>query len=366
MEYTFKALKGKQWGKETYLAQIPFARIASIGKVDAQIQREADDIRIDDIKKYILRPYQDNTVSASFNSLVTSLRYIDDINYNETTNEIRLSTRARLYICDGQHRFGGIVKAVKYVEQKLEEAINTDNIEEKNKWLNLLNELDEMTIPVVIFTNLSREDEKQLFHDLNKLGVQVNQTKALSLDNNDVYNRIARQLSEEIECIRKFGINTVAKTLSDKNKEIATLGTWNYCIRILLNGSKKINSPWNEIWSFEEKKKMCLEFWNEIFSILPNDFVDKEKYMITKSAFLQGIAEFGHRITTRDMKNYKKKIHKLKDFDWGYSNNLYSKYGGGSISLKENKKGKVIEKFYFKGTRAAINSVSIVLEEYTK
>jgi DGQHR domain-containing protein len=365
MEYTFKAIQGKQWNKTTYTAQIPFARIATIGKVDVEVQREADSSRMDNIADYILKPYQDNTVSAAFNALVTSLRYVDLI-YDKDKSEIRISTRAKLYICDGQHRFGGIVKAVNRVEENLEEATNKNDIKAIDYWQNILKNLDEMTIPVVIFTGLKIEEEKQLFHDLNKLGVQVNQTKALSLDKNDIYNRIARQLVEEIDCVKEFGINNTAKNLSDKNREIATLGTWNYCMRIFLNGSKDMKKPWNSIWSFEEKKNECLVFWREIFDIMPDDFVNREKYMITKAAFIQGIAEFGYNITRDKSLDLKKEIAKLKGFDWGYYNDEYSKYGGGAIVKNKNKKGKEMERFYFKGTRAAINSVSAVLEDYIK
>lgn len=366
MEYTFKAVQGEQWGKVTYTATIPFIQLGDICRVDADVQRKADSARIEEIAQYILDGLTGKRFMAGFNSIVTSLRY-STLSYNDNICEVRISTRGKLFTTDGQHRLGGINHLVNKVEKELDEAVNNNDRETMEYWQNIMKRLEEMTISVLIFTDLTKDEEEQLFHDLNNLGVQVNQTQALKLDQNDKFNRIAKQLINEIDCVKKFGINTVSKTLSDKNKEIATLGTWNYCMRILLNGltDKEIKQNWNNSWNYGEKKDICLEFWREIFSIMPEDFVDKEKYMITKASYVQGIAAFGHKIIFQDnLRGWKELIQKLKDFDWGYKNDSYSKYGGGSISIKNSKDGQVIEKFYFKGTRAAINSVSSVLEEY--
>lgn len=357
MQYIFKGIKGIQWGKEVYIAQIPFDEIETIGRIDADVQREADKSRMDEIAEYILNPFKNNSVSSGFNSLVTSLRE-SELSYDEEKNDIRLSTRGKLYLCDGQHRFGGIIRALKKAQEELEKANNNCDVKSVSYWNNVLEKLGEMTIPVVIFTDLKLQEEKQLFHDLNKLGVSVNNTIALSRDENDMYNRIAKQLSDDIKPIRKFGINKSIKSLGESNKQIATLSTWNACIRILLNGYSDIEKQWNSAWNFDDKKNICLEFWQEVFSIMPREFTNKKKYMITKSGyFLQGIAEFGHKIISNDYINYKTKITKLKSFNWECNNSVYSKYNGWYLTKDKKSYG-------CNGTRSAINSIAIILEDY--
>ncbi|MCB2362195.1 DNA sulfur modification protein DndB [Clostridium estertheticum] len=369
MDYSFKAVRGEQWSKATFTATIPFIQLGEICRVDPEVQRRADPKRMDEIADYILDGITGKRFMAGFNSIVTSLRY-SSLNYNEELCEVKISTRGKLYISDGQHRSGGILKCVERVERELETAREENDTEALKYWAHILKRLEEMKLSVLIFTDLTKEEEQQLFHDLNNLGVVVNQTQALNLDQTDPYNRIAKHLSHEIPQVKKNGINKTSKTLSDKNKEIATLGTWNNCMRILLNGSSdaEMKQSWNDTWNFDDKKAICNEFWSAVLSILPNEFVDKEQYMITKAAYLQGIAAFGHKIIfEQNIPNWKSVIYKLQDFDWSYNNNSYSIYGGGSISDKKNAKtGKTIAKFYFKGTRAAITSVSQVLEQYVK
>ncbi|MCB2339096.1 DNA sulfur modification protein DndB [Clostridium estertheticum] len=369
MDYTFKAVKGEQWGKTTYTASIPFIQLGEICKVDAEVQRRADSKRMEVIADYILDGLTGRRFMAGFNSIVTSLRY-SSLNYNEESCEVRISTRGKLYISDGQHRNGGISVCVERVEGELEKAREENDTEALKYWSHILKRLEEMKISVLIFTDLTKEEEQQLFHDLNNLGVVVNQTQALSLDSTDPFNRIAKQLSNEIPGIKKHGINKISKTLSDKNKEVATLGTWNKCMRILLNGSSdaEMKQTWNEEWNYEDRKTICNEFWSSIISVLPDDFVDKEKYLITKAAYLQGIAAFGHKIMfEQNITSWKSIISKLQGYNWSHSNDSYSIYGGGSLSTKNNAKtGRMVSKFYFKGTRAAINSVNQALQEYTK
>jgi DGQHR domain-containing protein len=369
MDYSFKAVRGEQWSKVTYTATIPFIQLGEICRVDPDVQRRADAKRMDEISDYILDGITGKRFMAGFNAIVTSLRY-SSLHYNEELCEVKISTRGKLYISDGQHRNGGILKCVERVESELETAREENDIEALKYWTHILKRLEEMKISVLIFTDLTKEEEQQLFHDLNNLGVAVNQTQALSLDQNDPYNRIAKHLAHEIPQVKNNGINKISKSLSDKNREIATLSTWNNCMRILLNGSSdtEMKQPWNDAWNFDDKKAICKDFWSAIFSILPIDFVDKEKYMLTKAAYLQGIAAFGHKIIfEQNIPNWKSVIYKLQGLDWSYSNDKYSIYGGGSLSAKNNAKtGKTTTKFYFKGTRAAINSVSHFLEEHTK
>lgn len=367
--YSFKAIKGQEWSKPTYTASISFVQLAELCKVDPDVQRNADTKRMESIAQYILDGFTGKRFMTGFNAIVTSLRN-SSLEYNEETCEVRISTRGKLYISDGQHRCGGIRICVEMVESELEKARSDDDNDALEYWGHILKNLEETNLPVVIFTQLTKDEEKQLFHDLNNLGVSVNQSQALDLDQNDTFNRLSKNLEIEIPQLKKYGLNKTAKTLSDKNLQVATLGIWNNCNRILLNGSndKEMNKPWNKSWNFEEKKELCKEFWQTFFNILPEDFVDKEKYIITKSAYLQGIAAFGHKLIFENKaENWKKLIFKLRNFDWSYTNDVYSKYGGGSIGIKKDSKtGIQSTKFYFKGTRAAINSVSQSLEEYTK
>ena len=128
----------------------------------------------------------------------------------------------------------------------------------------------------------------------------------------------------------------------------------------------KKKKDWNNDWDYEEKKSIVKEFGSNILDVLPDDYTNKEKYMITKAAFIQGLAAWGHKLIFEDKTpNWKSVVYELHDFDWGYTNDIYAKYNGGSIQEKKNRRTKeTTQRFYFKGTRAAINSIPQALNDY--
>lgn len=367
MNYTLNAIKGQQWNKEVYITNIPFVQINEICRVDEEVQRKRDAKKIKDIAEYIEAGIIGERAMSGFSSIVTSLRYAT-VRYEESTNELKISTRGKLYISDGQHREGGIEAFCSKVFKKIEDARNENDVTAMEYWQNILEELEKITIPVVIFTNLTKEEEQQLFFDMNNLATPVNASQALKYDQNDKYNIIAKILEKEIPIIRKYGINKTAKALNEKNKEIATLKIWNNCMRILLNGptDSDMKKKWNDSWEISSKKDLCLKFWDSFFSILPDGFNDKDKYIVTKSVYLQGVSAFGNKIINNfPSDQWRDLVLSLKNFDWSNTNNIYEKYGGGYLLKSKSRNGDIVEKFKFKGTRAAINSVSQALEEYT-
>ena len=367
MNYDFKGVKGKQWAKETYTSNISFAQITEICRVDPEVQREANDHKMENIEGYIMDALLGKRFMAGFNAIVTSLRYAS-LRFDEESSNIKISTRGKLFVSDGQHRLGGIEKALKKVEGKMDEARENNDTEAMEYWDNIMQQFEEMTIPVVIFTELTKDEEKQLFHDLNNLGTAVTSTQALHLDQTDPFNRMSKELIREIPKLREYGVDTKAKQLSDKKREVATLAIWNNCTRILLNGpsDSEIKTSWNDSWDYEEKKRIVKEYWSTLLDVLPEDYTDKKQYMITKSVYLQGLAAWGHKlIFVEQSPNWKSTIYELHNFDWGYTNDIYANHGGGSLQEKKDRKtGEISNRFYFKGTRAAINSIPSALDDY--
>jgi|GEM_PF-1168218 len=359
LEYTFSSIKGKQWGKIIYSTNISFAQIGEICRIDEEVQRRADKKRMEEIAGYILDALIGKRFMAGFNSIVTSLRYANP-QYEDDKKVIRVSTMGKLYVSDGQHRLGGIKIALERILSNLDEAREENDHDGMRYWEELLQQFEELTIPVVIFIKLTKDEEKQLFHDLNNLSASVTQTQALNFDQTDPYNRLSKELENEIPLIKKYGIEKTSKQLSDKRREVATLATWNIANRILLNGNTNADKHWNKDWNYEDKKLVAKDFWSALLEVLPEDYTDKTKYLITKSSVIQGLAAWGHKLIFEDENlSWKSIVHQLRNFDWGYSNDIYARYGGGALSQKNG-----VMRFYFKGTRAAIKSIPLALDDY--
>lgn len=365
VEFNAKGSRFNQFGKTAFVTHLPFSQISSVILVDEEVQRKRDNKRMLSIAEYILAYMKGERGAAVFNAITTSLRGTVVL-YDSSTGIVRFSLRGQLHVEDGQHRCGGIELALQMAEAERNAAEETGDHEILDYWNSILEKFDDYSIPVVIFTNLSYSEEKQHFHDLNNLAVAVTSTQALHFDQADPFNQLSKALIEMIPQIEHYGIEMQAKVLSDTKKEVATLATWNYCTRIMLNGSmdQQIKRKWDRNWNLGEKAHELSEFWNHLLNVMPNDFNDRRKWMISKSVFIQGLAAWGHEIIKHD--DWDEKIAALKGFDWSYENDAYGAHnGGGMKEVKDRRSGIVVgKKFQFAGTRAAINSIPKVLNAF--
>lgn len=364
MPFTFPALKGNQFGKEVFTVQMSFADSVTTTFADPEVQRDIIEEQVQSISEFVLEAMENKrAVLSAFNAITTSLR--EDI--LEYLNSIlTLSTRTKLHIADGQHRRAGIERAMETVEQYIHQAREDDDEETLVYWKGIRKLFDEYTLSIVVFTGLNKDDEAQLFYYLNHLAKQVTGTESLSFDRADKYNLIAKALEHEIPKLRQYGIEKKAKTLTStsRNPAVATLATWNNCVRIYINGPSNaaMKRKWNsEKWDFEGTKAKVKSYWTALFDVLPEDFNDRRKYLCSMSVSLQGVAAWLHETAVNHPKDWKKRIDAIKNFDWSYDNSTYQYVGGGSVIYNASEQR---EKFQFIGTRAAINAIPKVLNAY--
>lgn len=356
---SFDVAKGRQWGKDTFTAQIPFPSLDRTMYVAQHRQRKAIPDKVESIKKYIIRGMAGRGM-AGFSAIAVSLQEPTQLVYDAQAKRATFvgGTGPRFHICDGQHRLAGIKAALMEAENLQFEA---EEEGDRESWAGIMEAFKLNYLPVVIFTGLTEQEEEQLFSDMNYLATPVNQSKALKHDTRDLYNRMSIELAQEIPQIARYGIDDESKVLSDKKPEVATLATWNRCTRILVNGLKEtdVNRPWNEeTMDYETEKESVKMFWTWLLAVMPEDYNDRSKYLIAKSVFMQGIAAWGRSLDDKIIspEAQHELIGKLADFDWSYKNDDYAEYGGGSL----NPKGRM----QFIGTRAAIKSIPLVLNDH--
>ncbi|MCQ6561526.1 DNA sulfur modification protein DndB [Paenibacillus mendelii] len=350
---TVGASKGQQNGKTTFVTQLPYNRLKSWLTIDTARQRRVFPKKVDDLEKYVIDGF--NGQYSGFNAIAVSLRN-GELNYDEKTGTIYLPDEhegVRFFICDGQHRYYGIIQAYERASNMRWEI---DEEGERENWERIFNAFGTSTLPVVIYTGLTLDEEEQLFSDMNFKATPVNQSKALQHDKRDIYNKLAKELANEIPDIAKFGVDIESKVLSDKLEYISTLATWNRVNRILINGPKETDlaKEWDdEERDYDTTKAKLKAFWEDLLAVLPDDYNNRGKYMITKSVYIQGLAAWGHKLFNMPRNDRQTVLQKLSDFNWGYDNVDYAKHGGGNLN-----KGRM----QFIGTRAAIKSIPAVLD----
>lgn len=340
----FKGSKGYQFNRETYVTMIPFNKLESFFKVFPEVQRKLSKPRVKSIAKYILDGLEKKKMT--FLSAIT-VTCTGEVEYIEENSSIGVDISTIFSINDGQHRSEAIKLALTTLKNNIDKA---QDLNEKEKWQKKLETLESMTIPVVIFTGINQKGEQQLFHDLNLLASKPNKSIALKFDSSDQYNRLAKELAKNNEQLILFDVETEKTQLRGNNTQIMVLSTLRNMICYIVTGSNKDKENILNIDTYDSYYETIDEVFTLLFSVLPEDAANREKYIIGTAATLQGIGKFLHHvIENQDNLNWQEAIKKLGKIDWSHRSAVWHKAGGSYISEKN--------KFVFTGTSAGVNGV---------
>lgn len=344
IKISFKGSKGKQFGRDTYVTMIPFNKLESFFKVFPEVQRKLNKPRVKTIAKYILDGI-DKKRMAFLSAITVTCK--DEIEYNEEKSAIDVDISTVFSINDGQHRSEAIKLALVELKKSIENSSNTN---EKEKLTEKLALLENMAIPIVIFTGIDQKGEQQLFHDLNLLAGKPNKSIALNFDSSDLYNTLAKELAKKNEQLLMLNIETEKTQIRGNNNQIMVLSTLRNMLCYIITGANKDKEGSLNIENYNDYYNQLDEIINLLFKVLPEDVSNRDKYIIGTAATLQGIGKYLNEViynqTDLDWQN---QIKKLGTIDWSHSSPTWESYGGSYISEKD--------KFVFTGTSAGINGV---------
>jgi len=347
---SFKGSKGSQFGRETFVTMIPFNKLESFFKVFPEVQRKLNKPRVKTIAKYILDGLYKKRLT--FLSAIT-VTCKGEIEYNDKLSQIDVDINTKFSINDGQHRSEAIKLALETMKERVESSKSAD---EKEKLQEKLAILENMTIPVVIFTGIDQKGEQQLFHDLNLLAGKPNKSIALNFDSSDQFNRLAKDLCANNEQLKRLNVETEKTQIRGNNNQIMVLSTLRNMLTYLITGNSKDKDSILNIENYDTYYENTNEIINLLFSVLPEDSANRDKYIIGTAATLQGIGKYLHDVVYMDNNlDWEEEIKKLGEIDWSHNSPIW-KYGGSYIKEKD--------KFIFTGTSAGINGVYQSLKEH--
>ncbi|MEF2093285.1 DNA sulfur modification protein DndB [Peribacillus frigoritolerans] len=344
IKISFKGSKGNQFGRDTYVTMIPFNKLESFFKVFPEVQRKLSKPRVKSIAKYILDGIDKKRMT--FLSAIT-VTCKNEIEYNEEESTIDVDISTVFSINDGQHRS----EAIKLAITTLKEAKNnSSSYNEREKLTEKLNILENMTIPVVIFTEIDQKGEQQLFHDLNLLAGKPNKSIALNFDSSDLYSTLAKDLAKNNEQLLRLKVETEKTQIRGNNNQIMVLSTLRNMLCYIITGANKDKDSKLNIENYNDTHHTLDEILNLLFEVLPEDASNREKYIIGTAATLQGIGKYLNEVIyNQNNVDWQNEIEKLGTIDWSHSSFIWEGYGGSYIPEKN--------KFVFTGTSAGINGV---------
>ena len=309
-EYVFTALRGRQAGREYYVAMCPMKLVPKIflfleEEIPAELrsQRTLNKSRIPEIANYIINN-QTNYIFSSITASVDGEVRFEQISLNgekiEDVGKLRITMDSRFIINDGQHRRAAI-------EQALAECP----------------ELGDETISVVFFIDVGLKNTQQMFADLNKHSVRPTRSIGILYDHRDPLSALARTLIEKVGVFRN--LTEIEKTnISNRSTKLFTLSSIFQGTVSLLRKSQN---------SKEVSKKdvsLAISFWENVCSNMKDWQLAAEKsvsthelrqdYIHSHALAMHAIGRLGASLLSTANKDYKKELKKLRKIDWARKN----------------------------------------------
>ena len=291
---TLPAIKGNQFNREIFSSMLKFKDLLKFLEVFPEVQRTVNKRNVARIKRYVLTGLNDDEskIMRFFSAITVTCR--GGMFYDESTYRVAINTHdSRLSVNDGQHRLYGISEAIRELSSK----VNTEKDENvREELVNKLLTLKNMVIPLVIYNHIDESTEKQLFHDLNNLASRPSRSATINLAQTDLFSKMAREISTENRYLNHYGVEMEKMSIhGDKNTNTVLLTTVYSMIKILLGrGGKSTNTVTHFLNedNYDLHKKAVMEKLDKIFSVLPHDLDNREKYILSRSYTLKGIMKF--------------------------------------------------------------------------
>ena len=306
--YVFSALRGRQAGRDYFVAMCPLRLIPKIflfdeGEIPPELraQRSLNKARVPEIATYLAEnptEYVFSAITASIDGEI-DFRSLDGSGPSSHMGQLVVPMSARFIINDGQHRRAAIGEALKEHP-----------------------ELGDETISVVFFQDTGLHRSQQMFADLNKHAVRPSKSLGILYDYRDPQSRLAKKLMSMVPVFNGL-TETEKTTISNRSIKLFTLSSIYQGTRSLLNKTKNGRiSP--------REEKFAIEFWTEVSNQIPDWKLAQERKVSAAELrsglhhahgiALHALGLVGNGLVSTDPNKWKERLKHLRKVDWCRSN----------------------------------------------
>jgi DNA sulfur modification protein DndB len=342
---TMFGVKGNQFGQEVISLQCSVDYILKFLEVDKSVQRDMLEKQVSSISKYIQYGLDGNDIY--FPPLIFSAR--GKGLFNPATNKFSIGTSDSMVILDGQHR----IKAFEGVKKRIELS---DDPEDERK----LEYIKNFPFTIQVFTNLTLEQERQLFTDVNTKSSPVSNTLLIMYKDNDLCSKLVKDVIYSHPYISSDKFEVRSKTTKSKLMTASTLYnlvlTLNDGVIITKGGISKLNEG-----NYDLYKENIEEFLTLLLKYAPDQCLDRSKYIIVNPNVLRGIAKAVF-LLRKDKENFNmegffKSV--VSSFDWSHKSKRLKQIGIPYYPKTKRFRINV-------GTRTTSQICDVLLEEFSK
>jgi DNA sulfur modification protein DndB len=308
-DYTYKlsAIRGMQNDRTFYQITVPFRVLASMLKLDDNFdvnkrsQRLVNTARAKKVTKYIVENKENG-----FYVIPPLVGFVDgDFSFNEVpldgfenTGKIQISLDCKFILFDGQHRAFGIREV-----------------------MNVAPELCSQNVSIMLFADLTLEQRKQAFHDINFTQKTPAAALCVAYNDRDEFDKMV------VNVFKKSHINNIIEyeknTASGNSDKIYSLKTL-----------KDFSLQFNGKEMHERSEELLSNYVNKLFDVinipahlrlieLENGHFQKmggspakeyrELYTIPHAVMLKALGLLGHSLLSNNPTNWEIDLERLAD-----------------------------------------------------
>ena len=302
--YRFPAVKGMQAGREYYISMVPMKLLPKLFPTEEEIvapefraQRRINEVRIPEIKKYIL----DNRSTYVFSALSASIdgKYSFISQSESDVGILEIDMEAIFLINDGQHRKAAIEAAL---------------IEDST--------LGNETISIVFFADEGLSRSQQMFTDLNKHAVKTSNSLSTLYDGRDEIAVATKKVIDVIPFFKKF-TDKERDILGKNSSNLFTLNMIYKANQRIIHGEKCTKDDSDFLIKYWSNVANNIIEWREVFDRTLTKKALRENYIVTLAITISAFGRLGRYFYEHRLYEIDTYLHKLQDIDWLRSNTMW-------------------------------------------
>jgi DNA sulfur modification protein DndB len=335
----------KQFGKDVMVTQLRFSHLESLFEIDQNVQREMDFRKRNEIREFILKTVEDGTFH--FSPFIFSARG----RIKQSDDSVwEVEPGAKLYILDGQHRFKALESSIRNLEQRKEfEEDTLSNYSAAAKIESNIKKLKSYPIAMQIYLDLTQQEERQLFTDINTERRDAHYGLIMQYDQRDQYTELTRNLAAQLES--KLDIEMQLSRLTMQNSAVTSLTIIRRCLIAMFEGNLtvKTGDPYYRNCDPHKVFPIAMAFFESWLNLFPKQLGDRKKYVCGLSGIQMALAYTVYQLTQKHNLSHHEAIHKLqklkRNCSWRHDDPLFSDlYDPASKRVKNHSRTSAIPK----------------------
>lgn len=302
-------LKGEicnHFGHEVLYAHLRFSTLEAMFDIDYEVQRQLDVNRRQEIRHFIIESITSG-MPLYFSPFVFSARG----QIVQRGQDFELTPGSKLYLLDGMHRSKALSSAITFLmseSETLEKLQQHDNL---RKYQTYIHSLKNYPITLQIYLNLTKQQERQAFSDLNSRRREAHSGLLLKYDQRDTYNQLTRTVASHLQ--NRLDIEMDASRIGTNSASITSLTLMKKCLLALFEGivgekkvdpKLKLDGP-----QYAESATAFFESWVSLF---PKNMHNRKKYVCGLAGIQISLAQTVFLLTIQHNISYLEAIRRLQ------------------------------------------------------